>query len=342
MALSTSEKIVTRLEGLLRRLSSFNCDEDTIVEPVRLRVRIVFASRCCEEFRRGEMSSAVLLQFERRLWKWSFHSRSRKTSRWLREAIKYYESLDALPKQRQLMRLGDLARYSRRAHQCSPKTAASLYARAIAEQPHDGSGYNALGVLLAAEGQPISAAYFYARAASCRQPFRAADANLASLSAANDAVARIGLSLVRCQPDLEGLRGLLRAAKLSRRLAFELAVVAIYLRERLDLHAIAAAFLQAAPYRPATLPALVILSDWFAIADRRPAPTEVVKLPERLHLVAFEPFAPVYASLCTEHIEPDTQGHSRLLDKSDFGGARLDHLRREEIRRYWPSLCRRH
>lgn len=342
MASTTSEKIVTRLEALLRRLSSFNCDEGTVVEPVRKRLRIVFASRCCAEFLRGEMSGAALLQFERRLWKWSFHSRSRKTSRWLREAIKYYESLEALPKQRQLMRLGDLARYSRRAHLCSHETAASLYTRAIAEQPHDGSGYNALGVLLAAEGQPISAAYFYARAASCSQPFSAAHSNLASLSTANDAVAQIGLSLIRCRPDLEGIRRLLRAAKLSRRLVFELAVIAIYLRESLDLHAIAQAFLQAAPYRPATLPALVILSDWFKGAERRAIPPKVVRLPERLHLVTFEPLAHLYADLCKGNIETDSSGHSRLLDKSDFGGGCLDHLRIDEIRRYWPALIRRH
>ena len=266
-------------------------EEDSLVEPVRLRLRGVFASRCCPEVTSGAMSSSVFQQIEARMWKWCFHGRCRKTGRWLREASAYYESLSAVPEHRRLMRLGDLRRYASRLGASAPSEACALYRRAIIARPDDGSAYNALGVVFAAQGLAVSAAYSYARAAASPRPFAPARANLAALAKAKNSVATLGISFARASPDVALLDRLLRAAKLSRRLLFELAVVAVF--KDAGIRDIGKLLLAAAPHRPAVLPALVILAD---ACDDSQSARVLAQLPERRHLRTFRPLAAYYAS----------------------------------------------
>lgn len=306
---SASKAPEARLEALLRRLGGLKSVEEATLEAVRLRFRSVLAQRC------GELQGPALRQLERRVWKFCFHGKARKSGKWLRDASRYYESLSALPAEVRLMRLGDLARYGRRIGSVEVSTAASLYRRAILARPDEGSGYNALGVLFAAEGLAVSAAYSYARAASSPSPFSAAKTNLEGLEKARDAVAELGVSVARDAPDLRALDALLRRAKLSRRVLWELAVVAIFRNQCAD--ALRAVLRQAVPYRPAALPALVVLSDW--LGEKKRGPVEA--LPERRLLRTFGPLAVLYASL-----EP-------LADDGGFccTGATLDSRRRREL-----------
>ena len=75
-----------------------------------------------------------------------------------------------------LVRLGDLARYAN-----DPAAATARYEAAAALRPGDaGDAENALGVLAQREGHLLTAAYHYARGASCPRPSSAARKNLAA------------------------------------------------------------------------------------------------------------------------------------------------------------------
>lgn len=225
--------------------------------------------------RESKLPTRERLQLERAVWRLCFHSRRSKTERWLSDASSYYESID-LPERQRLMRLGDLARYSlqiKGSSQEQRRRAERVYREAVRLSPEDGAGYNALGVLFATEGLVVSAAYWYVRAINAEKPFSAAQNNIKALKA-RDEVGKFGLRMARGHRcDARKLDEFLRRGKLGRKLLFQLAVVATHALTSKHLTIFTTVLFTASKYRPATLPALVVLSDFFrqrsshAIAD---------------------------------------------------------------------------
>lgn len=273
-----SLKIISRLEAALKRMTN---EKDA--EVVRLRLRKALAES-------STLPTLELLQAEQTVWKLCFHSRRSKTEQWLKDASSYYETIE-LPERRRLIRLGDLGRYSLQVKGSSTsrrRRVEQVYRRAVKLSPEDGAAYNALGVLFAADGLVISAAYWYLRAANAEKPFPAARKNMRALKA-RDEIGALGLQVARRHRcDARKLDEFLRRGKLGRRLLFELAIVAVHALTPRHLNTFTTVLLNASKYRPATLPALVLLSDYF----RQRPPTKEVddreQLPERRILAGLD------------------------------------------------------